>query len=106
MSSDELKLVVNHEKHAALMIDDRDNTAVALQDIPAGKTCIVRKGPEEFMVTVHEKISFGHKLALVDLNKDEAVYKYGEMIGRMMTPVHKGNWIHNHNMYCERGINK
>jgi altronate dehydratase len=55
-------------------------------------------------VAVIEKIPFGHKFALTDLNKNQAVLKYGEEIGKMKIELKKGGWIHNHNMYCDRGI--
>jgi hypothetical protein len=89
----------------ALILDKRDNVAVALADLVAGGSCLVRDdaGKKHEMV-VGENIAFGHKFALIDLGQDSPVYKYGEEIGRMKVAIKKGEWIHNHNMYCERGM--
>ena len=89
----------------ALLIDQKDNVAVALTDLRAGDKCLVMEdGGRQYEVIIREEIPFGHKLALGDMKKDEAVFKYGEEIGRMKEPVTKGGWIHSHNMYCDRGM--
>ncbi|WP_018922063.1 UxaA family hydrolase [Salsuginibacillus kocurii] len=102
--SEHLNVAVNNEKKSALLIDEKDNVSVALTQINEGENCLVRKGKEEEIIRVLERINFGHKIALTDLEKDAPVLKYGEIIGRMSVPVQKGSWIHNHNMYCERGM--
>ncbi len=92
-------------KKIALALDVKDNVAVTLADVARGEDCTVREdGGREYGVTAVEAIAFGHKIALVALDRDEAVYKYGEEIGRMKTPVARGGWIHSHNLYCERGM--
>jgi altronate dehydratase small subunit len=89
----------------ALVLDKKDNVAVALTDLAAGDSCLVAEdGGNKYQVIVLENIPFGHKFALADLGKDEAVYKYGEEIGKMKTAIKKGGWIHSHNMYCDRGM--
>lgn len=92
------------QQKTALVIDESDNVAVALTDLKQGESCLVRFSDREGVVKVLEDITFGHKFALVDINKDESVLKYGEEIGRMMVFVEKGGYIHNHNMYCDRGM--
>ena len=92
------------QQKAALVIDSSDNVAVALTDLKKGDNCLVRYNDREEYVNVLEDITFGHKFALVDIGKDETVYKYGEEIGKMSVPIKKGGYIHNHNMYCERGM--
>ncbi len=89
----------------ALVLDQKDNVAAALTDLTAGDRCLVTEdGGKRYRVTVLENIPFGHKFALADLGKDAAVFKYGEEIGKMKRAVKKGGWIHNHNMYCDRGM--
>lgn len=100
----EQNLAVSTGEKVALIIDDRDNVAVALADLQTGDLCIIRKGNSTEEVMVGENIPFGHKLALVNLNKDESVLKFGEEIGKMKEPVQRGSWIHSHNMICERAM--
>jgi altronate dehydratase len=92
------------QQKTAIVIDNSDNVAVALTDLKKGDDCLVRYGNREEVVTVIEDITFGHKFATVDIGKDESVLKYGEEIGRMRDFVQKGGYIHNHNMYCDRGL--
>ncbi|MDG5787189.1 UxaA family hydrolase [Evansella sp. AB-P1] len=88
----------------ALVIDGKDNVGIALVDIDAGETCIVRLEEKEITMKVLDHIPFGHKFALTSIKKDDPVFKYGEEIGKMSTAVEKGAWVHSHNMYCERGM--
>lgn len=89
----------------ALVLDAKDNVAVALADLVAGDSCLVTEdGGRKYEVVVKEDIAFGHKFALADLAKDQGVFKYGEEIGRMKEPLAKGGWIHVHNMYCDKGM--
>lgn len=89
----------------ALVLDQKDNVAVALVDLVAGDCCVVTDDTgKKSEVSVTEDVHFGHKIALTDLGQDSIVYKYGEEIGRMKVPIQKGAWIHNHNMYCQRGM--
>lgn len=95
---------VQDQKKVALTIDVKDNVAMALQDLVPGDQCLIRKpGGEEEEIKVIDQVNFGHKIALEDINTDEPVYKYGEIIGQMSKPVKQGGFIHVHNMYCDRG---
>lgn len=100
-SAPELKI-----KRGALVIDSTDNVAVALCDLKEGEDCIIRIGEKEEKITANADILFGHKIARFDLHQNERVYKYGEEIGKMKESVNQGEWIHTHNMYCERGFKK
>jgi altronate dehydratase len=92
------------QQKTALVIDESDNVAIALTELRQGDECLVRYSDREEVVEVLEDITFGHKFALVDIGEDESVLKYGEEIGRMKVFVEKGGYIHNHNMYCDRGM--
>jgi altronate dehydratase small subunit len=100
----ELKLVVGGQEKVALVIDRSDNVAVALSDIEAGDVCMIRIEDRIERITAKQAIQFGHKLTLFSLKENESVYKYGEEIGKMKQAADQGEWIHTHNMYCERGI--
>jgi altronate dehydratase small subunit len=88
----------------ALMIDSNDNVAVALTDLKQGDLVRIRFNNQEETIQALEDIAFGHKIALRDIGENECVLKYGEEIGKMKEPVQKGGYIHNHNMYCDRGM--
>lgn len=46
----------------------------------------------------NEQIPAGHKYALCDIQQDEYVIKYGEIIGRATQDIVKGEWVHTHNV--------
>lgn len=102
---EEAKLKANRDRLVHfLVIDSRDNVAVALQNLEKGDQCKIEIGSEVKEVILLEDIKFGHKVALKSMSKNESVLKYGEVIGKMDVDVKKGEWIHNHNMSCDRGM--
>ena len=75
-------------------IDDKDTVAVALEKIPADEK-IQQEGK---LLTAKEEIPAGHKVALRDMKKGEAVIKYGWTIGEAACDIEKGQWVHTHNL--------
>ncbi len=78
-----------------LVINDRDNVAVALCDIPAGTRIEV---PDRETLGAYDDIPCGHKIALTALPEGGVVVKYGEEIGRASRDILAGEWVHTHNM--------
>lgn len=78
----------------ATIIDHRDNVAVALRDIKANQH--VRLGDKE--ITVKQSIPFGHKIAIREIRKGEAIIKYGEIIGVATRTIKEGERVHVHNI--------
>lgn len=44
-------------------------------------------------LTLSEHVPQGHKVALADLSQDEAIIRYGEVIGYAVRSIPKGSWI-------------
>jgi altronate dehydratase small subunit len=87
----------------ALKINPRDNVAVLLDEIRSGEMVDVVTGAEVMHIKARQEIAFGHKIALANLDTDQPIIKYGEEIGRALTVISAGDWIHLHNLYCRRG---
>jgi len=85
-------------KQRVVVIKEMDNVATALSTIKAG-TKIVCKGEE---VIVLEDISFGHKIALDDIEKGQHVVKYGQEIGLASFQIRRGEHVHVHNVRSQR----
>lgn len=81
-----------------LLMNDRDNVAVALVDLPAGERMEIRRpeGNSEFELL--EAIPFGHKFALRLLTRGEEVIKYGQVIGLATRTIEVGHHVHVHNV--------
>ena len=87
----------------ALQIDSRDNVAVVLSEVLEGEEILVTLENEKINIQAVQAIPFGHKISLRELPVDEPIIKYGEEIGKAKNTIRAGEWIHLHNVYCERG---
>jgi altronate dehydratase small subunit len=92
------------KQQIAFQIDSRDNVATALTEL--GEGSVLLRG-DSIQDTIHavEHIPTGHKIALRDIACDEAIVKYGIVIGRATQSIAKGKWVHLHCMcsiYDER----
>lgn len=93
------------ELKLALKVDDLDNVATIFANgITDGMQVEMRdkKGVSE-IITVHGDVPYGHKIAVVDIEKGEAIMKYGESIGRASCDIKKGDYVHVHNLEAMRG---
>jgi len=86
----------------AIKMDDKDNVATAIGNVPSGEEVIVKNG-KEMKLTVRRDIQFGHKIATKVIKKGEKIVKYGEVIGRAVANIEKGDHVHVHNIESLRG---
>ncbi len=87
----------------AIMIKSGDNVANALRDLTSAETVTVGIGDDHKQVKVLENIPFGHKFAVVDIERGENIIKYGEVIGRATQPIAHGAHAHVQNIESLRG---
>lgn len=85
--------------NAVIVITPRDNVAVALEPLTAGRT--IDAGG--VAVTVREPIASGHKIALQRIPTGGAIVKYGSPIGTATTDIEAGAHVHVHNVASGRG---
>ena len=69
-----------------IKINDKDNVAIAVNDIKAGTQ--VMEG-----VTASQDIPQAHKIALEDIPAGGAIIRYGVVLGYAINPIRKGDWI-------------
>lgn len=77
-----------------IQINSSDNVAVALAPLPQGTA--VKIGGDPFPLI--EDIMQGHKFALCNINKGDAIIKYGNPIGYATENILPGQWVHTHNL--------
>lgn len=82
-----------------IIINEKDNVAVALTDLAAGKV-IATKDKE---VIVKEDIMRGHKVTLCDIPEGANVIKYGNPIGHVTADVPAGCHVHTQNIKTNLG---
>lgn len=95
---------MHSERLTGLKVNDRDNVATLF--CSARALCnveIVDRQGRRMSVTLANDIPYGHKIALTDIPKGEAIVKYGEQIGIATTGIRAGQHVHVHNVESTRG---
>ena len=86
----------------AMIIDGKDNVAVAIEPIAKGDTVTYLRDGQETSLTALEDITIYHKLAIRDIPEGEPVAKYGEHIGVAARDIKAGEHVHEHNVGSHR----
>ena len=85
-----------------ILLHAKDNVATALTDLKKGEQVNASLDDISVDVTLREDVAFGHKYALRDVAKGEEVIKYGMAIGKALSDIRAGDWVHVHNCRSER----
>jgi altronate dehydratase small subunit len=85
-------------KGKAILINERDNVATALDPLNAGTEVTVEVQGRIEKIVLLSNIPMGHKFALKDMEEGEAVIKYGEAIGQSTSKINRGEHVHVHNV--------
>lgn len=91
--------------YRVFQIDEKDNVATALTEIPKDATAEIIGEAESHEIHAVDAIPVGHKIALRDIQKGEPIVKYGVVIGSASADIGQGTWVHLHVMrsnYDER----
>jgi altronate dehydratase small subunit len=88
---------------AAHRITDGDDVAVALRPLAKGERIAVQGETSTIAVDVVQEIPRGHKVALRNIEKGGAVFKYGAPIGVASVKIVTGSHVHVHNLEGSRG---
>jgi len=75
-------------EHPTIKINSRDNVAIVVEAEGLRSGGRIEEG-----ITAVEDVPQGHKIALVDLAKDDPVIRYGEIIGYALKNIPKGSWV-------------
>lgn len=87
----------------AMVIDEKDNVAVAIEEIKKGEQVVyLDKSVREHTLTTVTDIPIYHKMAVTEIKKGSPVVKYGEHIGLAALDIHIGEHIHVHNVESHR----
>jgi hypothetical protein len=84
----------------AVMMNSKDNVATLLSDAEVGAVVVVTSADGNVVkkVKAARSISFGHKIAIAKIGRNELVLKYGEVIGEATEPIEEGEHVHVHNV--------
>ena len=80
-----------------IRINEADSVAVALRELTQGER--INVAGAGFELDINENITMGHKVALRDIHKGEAIIKYGYPIGEATEDIKKGYHVHTSNTH-------
>jgi len=83
-----------------IVLDPIDSVAVTTRPLKPGEVAVTEAG-DEYEVT--GRVPAGHKVALRDHARGEAVIKYGAPIGVACVDIRRGEHVHSHNLVTVRG---
>ncbi|MBM7551601.1 UxaA family hydrolase [Thalassobacillus pellis] len=80
------------QKYNAILLNEKDNVAVALRTIKAGETLSIQGVNEK--IKVMETIGYGHKICLSYISENAKIIKYGECMGMSTEKILPGYHVH------------
>jgi (2R)-sulfolactate sulfo-lyase subunit alpha len=90
--------------HSFLVHDEADDVGVAVTEMEANQkvTGMYMNSGKTVGLKSRDAVPLGHKIALRDLAEGADVVKYGVRIGRTLTAVSEGDYVHTHNLKSAR----
>jgi altronate dehydratase small subunit len=88
----------------AILIHKDDNVVTTTESLQKGGIVRYQKGEEVFELVTLEEIPKFHKIAVLDIQKSEPVYKYGQLIGEALKTILKGSHVHDHNIASSKKL--
>ena len=82
----------------AKLINAKDNVVTVVADLKEREQVFVKFQGKQTIYRCNQNIPFGHKIAITDINQDDPVIKYGQVIGIASQNIQKGDWVHTHNV--------
>jgi len=85
--------------------DEKDNVGVVVIEkiIPNQNcNCWIMENNKSVQIQSINEILLGHKIAMVDLNVDDTILKYGHDIGKVVKSIKKGEHVHVHNVKTKK----
>jgi altronate hydrolase len=83
---------MNTEHPSIIRLNELDNVGVTLVDLASGDPI----GVDNLMARV--PIAAGHKVAIRNINTQDPVLKFGQIIGFAANPIEPGDHVHTHNL--------
>ena len=85
--------------------DEKDNVGVVvIEKITPNQNCYcwIMENDKSVQIQSINEIALGHKIAMVDLNVDDTILKYGHDIGKVVKSIKKGEHVHVHNVKTKK----
>ena len=94
--------MVMNDNINSLIVDKKDNVAVAMVELNTGDTAVYKIGDELKKVTIVDNVPVYHKFSVSNISEGDKIYKYGQVIGRAVKDIKIGEHVHLHNLISIR----
>ena len=81
-----------------ILVHSLDNVVTVAQAVETGDAVTYRLGGADQAIQASCTVPFGHKIAIRDIGRGEAVVKHGQVIGVASKPILAGDHVHVHNV--------
>lgn len=85
-------------KTKAVILDPKDNVAVALMDLESGIELDLKVKGQAIHVKLVESILYQHKFSVTGIDCGSRIVKDGVVIGEATQDIKQGEHVHVHNM--------
>ena len=85
--------------------DEKDNVGVVvINKISKNQDCRcwIMENDKSVSIKSLNEIPLGHKIAMIDLNEEDTILKYGHDIGKVVKSIKKGEHVHVHNIKTKK----
>ena len=85
--------------------DEKDNVGVVvIETTKKGQDCSawIMENDKTVKVPSTNNVPLGHKIALTDFKNEDTIIKYGNDIGRAISNIPKGGYVHVQNLKTKR----
>ena len=85
--------------------DVKDNVAVVvINKILKNQECVawIMENDKTIKIKCINEIPLGHKIALKNFEIGDTILKYGHDIGKVVSPIKKGDHVHIHNVKTKK----
>ena len=92
-------------KTDVIIHDEKDNVGVVVIDkTSSGQdcNCWIMENDKSIKVKSLNEVLLGHKIALQDFKAGDTILKYGHDIGKVISPIKKGDHVHVHNVKTKK----
>lgn len=81
-----------------ILINAKDNVVTMSRKVNAGDEIFWKQEGTDKLLIVNNEIPIFHKVACRKIEQGDYVIKYGHIIGIASKTIHKGDWVHIHNL--------
>lgn len=84
----------------SIRMNKKDDVSTVLENIEKGEKVGIYDEENNFLYFLRAKdnIPFGNKISLVNKKAGELIFKYGEIIGKIIKDIEKGELVHIQNV--------